>query len=365
MEIRAEITGIEYKVKCAEELKRIDINYFDINTIPSFCLITDKKKSFAVSKWVSPKRTRSYPFERVYNTLNITKKITVIPVVKDEGAEGDRDFIQWDTISLMSLLDVYVIIAYYNKAEKHRSRKNKITKQQFDNKFVLSKIQEISNYHSSALHWNLKELNDNLTDLVDKAKGSYSGISKKLKINFHNSRGLDDFKSHLLKDVNDFMDFSRCKANKAANREQMTIQPKEILKTDSKATITIKNYLGGIYYLTTDEIKIEKNTLFLIESKHSKSSLLPSKSDIKDGLLKLILYCNLSNVTIANKTYKSMPVLNLTSAKIKSSFNLFESKKHKEEFFEINKFSEKQRLLLGKLFEEAKLNKFIVIIQNG
>ena len=58
---------------------------------------------------------------REYNTLSNGKKITVIPVVKDEGFDGDRDFIQWDTISLMSLLDVYVILAYYSVAEKARN----------------------------------------------------------------------------------------------------------------------------------------------------------------------------------------------------------------------------------------------------
>jgi hypothetical protein len=43
----------------------------------------------------------------------LQKKITVIPVVKDEGANGDRDYIQWDTVSLTSLLDIFVIFAYY------------------------------------------------------------------------------------------------------------------------------------------------------------------------------------------------------------------------------------------------------------
>jgi len=65
----------------------------------------------AVSLWVSPKRTRSYPYARIYDTLRfVGKKITIIPVIKDEGLEGDRDFIQWDTISLMSLLGIYIII---------------------------------------------------------------------------------------------------------------------------------------------------------------------------------------------------------------------------------------------------------------
>ncbi|MEM4247619.1 MAG: hypothetical protein QXF14_04885, partial [Candidatus Woesearchaeota archaeon] len=71
----------------------------------------DAKHSLGISKGVWPKRARSYPYERVYNTLNISKKITVIPIVKNEGAAGDSDFIQWDTVSLMSLLDVYVIFA--------------------------------------------------------------------------------------------------------------------------------------------------------------------------------------------------------------------------------------------------------------
>jgi hypothetical protein len=152
MNIIGKITGIKYRVVLSENLKKVDIKSFDINKAPSACVITDNKHSFAISKWVSPKRTRSYPFERVFNTLHISKKITVIPIIKDEGAKGDRDFIQWDTVSLMSLLDVFVIFAYYTKAEKADP---KITNQQFDNKYVLSKIEEIEQYHSSALHWNL------------------------------------------------------------------------------------------------------------------------------------------------------------------------------------------------------------------
>ena len=43
-------------------------------------------EKIAVSRWISPKRTRSYPYERVYDTLAFDgKKVTIIPVVKDEG----------------------------------------------------------------------------------------------------------------------------------------------------------------------------------------------------------------------------------------------------------------------------------------
>ncbi|MFP5471775.1 MAG: hypothetical protein ACLGGV_09275, partial [Bacteroidia bacterium] len=85
MNITGKITGITYKVFLVEDLKQIKLSDFDINTSPSTCLLINKKNTFAISKWVSPKRTRSYPFERVYNSLTTSKKITVIPIVKDEG----------------------------------------------------------------------------------------------------------------------------------------------------------------------------------------------------------------------------------------------------------------------------------------
>src|ERR1017187_7887600 len=219
MNIVGKITGIKYKVILSENLKTIDFNSFDINEAPAACIVTDNKYSYAISKWVSPKRTRSYPFERVFNTLHISKKITVIPIVKDEGATGDRDFIQWDTVSLMSLLDVFVIFAYYTKAEK---ADQKITNQQFDNKYVLSKIKEIEQYHSSALHWNLNELNTNLHTIIDKVKSSYTNIEKSTGVKLHNFKGLDNFQKKIGKDVSLFMDFSRGKAKEAQLREFVT-----------------------------------------------------------------------------------------------------------------------------------------------
>ncbi|MBP7496700.1 MAG: hypothetical protein KA792_03445 [Bacteroidales bacterium] len=365
MNITALITGIEYKSFFGKELRKIEFKEFDINSAPASCAIIDKNIYFAISKWVSPKRTRSYPFERVYNTLSISKKITVIPVIKDEGFEGDRDFIQWDTVSLMSLLDVYVIFAYYHKAEKHKSRYDKITKQQFDNAYIIDKIKEISNYHSSALHWNLKEINSNLAILIDKIKYSYQHISKKTGVKFHSSKGLDDFKKQFEEDVKVFMNTSRIKAEAAAKREQKTLQPKEMLQTLTKATITIKNYLGGLYFLTTDEILIEDKIISLIESKHSNSSLLPSKNDIKDALLKMILYCNLSEIKIENNTYKSKPVLSLTSCKILGKLNSDAKVNDLNNFFKNNRFNESKKNTVQKLFEEAKTNGFYITIQRG
>lgn len=360
MNITGKITGIKYKVYLSDELGKKELSKFDVNTASTASIIVDGKHSFAISKWVSPKRTRSYPYERVYNTLNAPKKITVIPIVKDEGARGDRDFIQWDTVSLMSLLDVFVIFAYYSNAEK---KGDKITRQLFDNAYVISKIKDIKQYHSSALHWNLNELKNNLHNIINKTKTAYQRIEKITTVKLHGYKGLETFQAKLGKDVSLFMDFSRGKAEQAQSREFVTIQPKEKLSTLSKAKITITNYLGGQYFFTVDEIKINKTKVTLIEGKHTVNNVLPSLGDIKDGLLKMILYCNLTETFINGKKIKCESVLNLTSTKLKGTINSFASKIEKEKFYKKNNLTITQINLVERLFNEANYNNFEIRFQ--
>ncbi len=365
MNITAKIIGIPYNPKLTSDLNIFKFEDFNINTLPASCIIDHDGFSFGLSKWVSPKRTRSYPYERVYNTLGTAKRITIIPIIKDEGKKGDRDFIQWDTISLMSLLDVFVVFAYYKTAEKHKIKENKVTNQLFDNESVKIKILEIKNYLSSALHWNLKEIEESLPQLIQKVKFSYSQVSKQLGVEFHNDQGIDKFANQFISGVRNFMDTSRHKAREAQNREMQTIQPKESLSTSTKATITIENFLGGKYYFTTDEIKIEKKKIFLIEAKHSKGSLLPSIGDIKDGLLKMILYTNLKEVMVKGTGYQAIPVLKLTSAKLGNKFSTISKNKDVDDFFNRNPFTIKQKETIKKLLIEARENNFQVIIEKA
>ncbi len=359
MNITGKITGITYKVYLSEDLQEIEITSFDINDAPPACIIKDGKHTFAVSKWVSPKRTRSYPYERVYNTLAFPKKVTVIPIVKDEGVAGDRDFVQWDTISLMSLLDVFVILAYYDKAEK---KGKKITNQQFDNKYILTKIREIKQYHSSALHWNLKELTDNLNSIIDMAKIAYDKIERETGVKLHSVGGIEKLQNRISEDVSRFMEFSREKAQKAQAREYATIQPKERLATFTKAKLTIENYLGGQYFFTVDEVQVAE-TLSLIESKYSKNALLPSRSDIKDGLLKMILYSNLSGTKVDGAKIACNPILKLTSEKLKGHVSSKSSSEELKAFLETNRFSRVHEGLIGVLFTEARSNNFEIKVQ--
>ena len=358
MQIKGTITGLRYRAHLSKKLKKFNIKKFDINQAPPSFVLKDSRNRFGVSKWVSPKRSRSYPFERVYNTLHISKKITIIPVVKDEGMKGDRDFIQWDTVSLMSLIDVYVILAYYDKAKVHPRDKEKITHQQFNNDYILSKIKEIKQYRSSALHWNLNEINKNLYKIMDQVKISYSNIQRSLNVRLHNPLGLTRFKNQISKDIADFIEFSRKKALRAQSNEYRTIQPRKIPSTLSKAKITIFDYLGGQYFLTVDEIVLTPKKVFLVEVKYSKDSILSSKSSIKDRLLKMILYANLTKVTVNDEKLESKGILKLSSPKLIGKITCKSTSKEILKFFDKNCLSPYKKNLVQEIIQEAKSNKF-------
>lgn len=157
--------------------------------------------------------------------------------------------------------------------------------------------------------------------------------------------------------------FQEEKAEKAQLREFVTFQPKESLTTLSKAKVTISNYLGGQYFLTVDEVLLTEEKILLIEGKHSKNAILPSKGDIKDGLLKMILYCNLSEVTVDGKDLKSEAVLSLTSSKLKGSIDNFSSKEEISSFVTENNISASQQTLIETVIAEARENNFIVRVQ--
>lgn len=351
MEIFGEIKGIKYKPFLCKTLQYYNLNELEkaLSQKGSFILKITPQSEIAISWWVSPKRTRSYPYARVYDTLNFPgKKVTIIPIIKDEGKKGDRDFIQWDTISLMSLLGVYVIIGYYVKAERSDNYKNKITRHKFDIDYILSNIEMLLNYQSDALHWNLEQAN-RVSEIFDLAIRAYEKISKDLNIELHTTEIKNTSLEKFKEDRESFIKISRTLARKAQQRESIIKQPKERI-SNSKAMITIKNYLGGYYFLTCDEIEIHNNKIYLIEAKHTSRGYLSSEGDVKDGLIKMILFTNLSTVNLENQTFLPIPVLKLTN---NYSININELK-----------LSNKKIKFLELLIEEAKYNNFRIKLNN-
>lgn len=315
MEITAKIKQISYTALCGKTLPIVDLSNLDfaLDHYGSFLLRLDEVNYIAVSFWVSPKRTRSYPLSRVYDTYTFSgKRVTIIPFYKDEGFDGERDYIQWDTISMMSLLQVYVIIGYYSRASRNTRYDNKITKQKFDISFIRDKISELKNFHSDALHWNLSQV-DNITEIGNLALKSYREISQNTQTRLHSFNFAEGRINEISRGAEEFKIMSRNLAKNAQHRESLTVQIRERLTEGDKSIITIENLIGGKYYLTADEARISDNQIYIVEGKHTSRSNLPSLADIKEGLVKMVLYTNLDTVTVAGEKYDHRPMLKLTS----------------------------------------------------
>ena len=349
MDIFARITGVKYTPLLCSKLKSFSCQDFGatLSNKATFILQIDPTKQIALSCWVSPKRTRSYPYSRVYDTLSFSgKKATIIPILKDEGKQGDRDFLQWDTISLMSLLGVYVIISYYVDASKSTRYTHKITSQKFNSEHIISEIDRLMSYQSDALHWNITQV-EGIGEIGSQALNAYSTISEKLNVEMHSWESAERRISILREGQAEFKALSRNLARQAQVRESITTQPKEQVG-GIKGKLTIKNYLGGNYYLTCDEVEIHGDEIYLIEAKHTNKDELPSLGDIKDGLVKMILFTNLENLKIDKKDYNPVPILKLTTG----------------EGFSLNSLNRSQKNRLTNLKREAKTNGFQIIIND-
>jgi hypothetical protein len=364
-EISGEVEKIIYKQFVYDTLRELKVENFDVNKSAGAFILSNEKNKIAVSRWISPKRTRSYPYERVYDTLAFTagKKATIIPVLKDEGLGGERDFLQWDTISLLSLLDVHVILTYYKDATKNTKRADQITEQKLDNEHVTIKLKEVFEFKGTAREWNEKEAKE-LKNIFEKAKHVYRDISKRTKTYLHDETALDEIIKYA-ETPQTFVEFSRLKARKAQRRETQTKQPKEALATDTKENITITNALFGKYFFTVDETRREPQTVHLIEAKHSERSRLTNESDIKDALIKMMIYTNLRNVRVGGKPRNSQVVLKLTSSKINGSINSTANDEELSKYCSDNLIDSVRKQFLRKLFIEARENKFTVIIEKA
>lgn len=353
LDITGEIKGIEYTPFLCRNLNTYDWKDFDfaLENESSFIVDIDTHNEIAISCWVSPKRTRSYPYARVYDTLFFTgKTITIIPIFKDEGKDGDRDFLQWDTISLMSLLGVYAIISYYSSAEKSskygNKKGNKITNQKFDTNQVKNEIKRLLNYQSDALHWNVAQI-EKAGEIGDKALDAYSKISIETGVQMTSESSARGKIEKLKQGKKTFMQHSRSLAKNAQRRESGFTQPHENVD-GSKATLTITNFLKGKYFFTCDESMIDGKNVLLTEAKHTTKNELPSQADIKDGLIKMNIFTNLKEACIHGKTYLVKPLLKLTTG----------------EKFNFEKYREKKEDFIKKLIKESEENNFIVTI-NG
>ena len=293
-----------------EKFEAYDVKQFDVNQAQASGLIDlgTSGNNLAFSKWVSPKRTRSYPFARIYNTFHFnTKKVTIIPIIKDEGAgTQNNDRINFITFSWMNLLNIYIILAWYEDAERKPSTTDRITNQILNAESVREKLFEVSQYRMTALHWNTTHFEKDFASIYLNAVDGYKKISEVRNVAVHSPKNhletLERFKVNGHFSLSSFKEVSLPRSYEAAHRESVTTHVLESLEENTKGIFDISNYLGGQYYLTADEIYWENDQLVIQESKNSSKGKLPSEDDIKDGLFKLILFANMEEVAIDERT---------------------------------------------------------------
>lgn len=353
------------------ELTKYSLSNFDINQARSYGLIQpdDNDKSImGYSKWVSPKRTRTYPLARLYNVYHTPKKITIIPVIKDEGQSGDNDRINFITFSWMNLANVFIILAWYDRATNHPSRSGKITAQAFDEIYIRNMIEEIQAYQQTALHWNTMHFQRDFERIFQKATDRYRELGDMLACKMHDAgRNIDLLQQ--LKDgdsfsLETFKNITLPASLQAAQRETMTTHDLEYLTDGQKGFFSVQNYLGGEYHLTADELIYKHDLLVIQESKNTTRSRFPARSDIQDGLFKLILFTNMDELYLNGNPIRFRTQLKLTGL-LSGHVSMPCDDDTLQEFISRNHLSSHEISLLKQLRAETHANPGLTIIVEG
>ncbi|MFX0070688.1 MAG: DNA adenine methylase [Candidatus Hermodarchaeota archaeon] len=326
-------------------LSRYNIENFNVNECSNNGLIDfNENTTLAFSKWKGPKRTRTYPFKYLFDLLGAKIKIvTIIPIIKDEGAGSqNNDRINAMTFSWMNLLNIYIILGWYENAKKRENSNSKIKDQKLNNNFIKKKLKEVIFYKDSAKKWNDEHFYNDFEYIWNQAIESYKKIAKKERVSLHKSedhrKKLESFKVENKIDYEKFKVVTNRESKKGMWREIKTNHKRESLTQGKNARFKIQDYLGGIYYLTCDEVYEEDNLFIIQESKNNSKGKFPNSQDIKDGIFKLLLFLNIDKLELNEKVIYFEPRLKLTGD-LKGELELPNDKKEIDFFINLNKLS--------------------------
>ena len=326
-------------------LERVAFDDFDINSAPASGILEfSDDTSFGYSKWITPKLSRTYPSKRIYRTYHLqSKRVTVIPVIKDEGKDTpNNDRISSMILARMNLMGVYIILAWYERAELSPRGGNRTAAHYYNNNFVLERIREIKRAQKSALHWNTMHFERDFEYVFRQAVESYQDVGRRLGIEMHSAERHFAILEQYLVDgkfnLEAFARYSSARSSAAAKRESMTVHDLEDLSDGDKAYCELVNFQGGIYHLTADEVYWEEGRLVIQESKNTTNGKLPSLGDVQDGLFKNILFYSIDELYIGSDLIEFVTRIKLTG-NIKGRLRLPAEVAQIEEFASENKLT--------------------------
>ncbi len=144
---------------------------------------------------------------------------------------------------------------------------------------------------------------------------------------------------------------------RAAKREVSILSHlKEHLTDGDKAIISLENYLGGEYHLTIDEVFEEDGKIVLQECKNTGEGKFPKVADIKDGLLKLILYSNIDTLSREDGGEIDFRVQLKLTGKLKGRLVIPSNKHVIDKFCGDNKLSTGETSIIAALQQEVAYN---------
>ncbi len=344
------------------ELEKIKIDEFDMNAAPSSGLLEfDDETSLGFSWWKTPKPSRTHPSARMYKTYHLPKIVTVIPIIKDEGkGTQNNDRINFMTLSRMNLMNIYIVLTWYESAVPKENTNDKITDFRFNSKWVSDRILDIKKYRKSALHWNVSHFARHFEYVFRQAVQCNQEIAKRYDVELHSSSNhLAALKRYIVDgrfDLGAFAEHSSRKSSASAKSEAMTVHELEYLDRKSKAYFELENLIGGKYFLTADGVFWERGKLVIQESKNSSKGKLPSLADIQEGLFRNILFSNINELYFNESFVEFTTRLKLTG-RLQGKLNLpLQDNNVIDVFAKKNNLTQKQKHLLMLLNDEANTN---------
>jgi len=266
-------------------------------------------ENIAISVWTTPKRTKTPPWPRVYETLSYSgKKITIIPVQASYGLYGDHNIIQPSTISwITAMADIYVIIGVYTNASKkakgapsantnpHKQStqgKAVFTNFKFDLDDIENQITEIIEKNPKVNDWNLLQIRK-IPKLLSESIEHNKRFGIKLGVKVQNFSRAEKRLVAWKKNHDEFLAEFDERSVDAQNREYNSSQKLEnVPGNKGKVEINVQHFPK--LHLTADSMEVHENEkiITLLEGKNSTKETFPSNEMVLEQLVKFMVFKN-------------------------------------------------------------------------
>jgi hypothetical protein len=317
------IKNVSYDPQLSANLSTYQFSDFEINMADSQGIIKLPNERLAYSKWVSPTQEKSYSFSKIYNIYNpVSRRIIIVPVLKDSGADGKLEYMQYSTLSWMNLANVYIVFSYFDKTHTtQRKGRQILIKQELNNEIIRLQIEKLSPYHSSAIHWNRSQFGSRFKEIYKQAIRAYEKISVKTKVELHPRDIKLEHIDKMRKDCRKYEGISIDGLKSADIKNDRSLHENKYREASKSIFYLIDGY-GGIYYLSAKDVWRLKDTFIIQETRYSNKNFLPPIRQIQDGLFRLIFFGNIDILYHNGHQVKFQPRLSLFGGAVNGTLYL-------------------------------------------